>query len=230
MTSPAKASRLGSRRQAEAQRSRSQERLQPSGAALDVSGLPSFGFSHRSLMWWATAGLMAIEGCAFALPAVMLLYLRVHAPSWPLSTPPPALVWGTLNTLVMLTSLVPNQWTKKAAEKLDLEHTRIGLLVCLAWAAVFLGVRWLELANLNCRWDDDAYGSIVWLLMGLHTVHLLTDFVDSAVLTALLYRKPLPARRFVDVSENSEYWYFVVLAWLPIYALVYLLPQPWPWG
>jgi heme/copper-type cytochrome/quinol oxidase subunit 3 len=220
--------KANSRQEAVAQRERVQADVVVSGAALDVSALPSFGFSHRSLMWWATAGLMGIEGCAFALAAVMLLYLRMHAQVWPLSTLPPALIWGTLNTVVMVTSSVPNHWTKKAAEKLDLRRTRIGLLLCLLWAAVFIGIRWLELDNLNCRWDDDAYGSIVWLLMGLHTVHLLTDFSDSVVLAVLLFtKKPLPARRFVDVSENAVYWYFVVLSWLPIYALVYLLPQPW---
>ena len=26
------------------------------GEALVVSGLPSYGFAHRSLMWWATPG------------------------------------------------------------------------------------------------------------------------------------------------------------------------------
>jgi heme/copper-type cytochrome/quinol oxidase subunit 3 len=219
-----------SRDEAEAQLERSQADVVAAGAALDVAALPSFGFSHRSLMWWGTAGMMSIEGFAFALAAVMLLYLRVHAPVWPLSTLPPALTWGTLNTVVMLTSVVPNHWTKKSAEKLDLQRTRIGMLVCLLWALAFLGIRWLEFENLNCRWDDDAYGSIVWLLMGLHTLHLLTDFGDSFVLAALLFKKPLPARRFVDVSESAVYWYFVVLAWIPIYGLVYLLPQPWRAG
>jgi cytochrome c oxidase subunit I+III len=31
--------------------------------------------------------------------------------------------------------------------------------------------------------------------------------------------------RFVDVSENTMYWYFVVASWLPIYALIYLAPR-----
>ena len=30
------------------------------GDALDVAELPSYGFGHRSLMWWGTAGMMAI--------------------------------------------------------------------------------------------------------------------------------------------------------------------------
>src|SRR5581483_10039322 len=35
--------------------------------SLDVSGLPSYKFSHHSLMWWGLMGLIAIEGMAFAL-------------------------------------------------------------------------------------------------------------------------------------------------------------------
>ena len=67
--------------------------------------------------------------------------------------------------------------------------------------------------------------SIVWVLLGLHTTHILTDFLDSAVLTVLMFTGPLEERRFVDVSENAMYWYFVVLSWLPIYALIYFAPR-----
>jgi hypothetical protein len=28
-------------------------------------------------------------------------------------------------------------------------------------------------------------------------------------------------KRFVDVSENALYWYFIVFSWLPIYVLLY---------
>jgi cytochrome c oxidase subunit III len=221
---------MHSAKEALAQRRRSQAALRTAGASLDVSALPSFGFSHRSPMWWATAGMMAIEGMVFALAVMSYLYLRTHAPNWPLASRPPELVWGTLNTVIMLTSVVPNHVVKRAAEKLDLKRTRIALIVCLVWSAAFLAVRWLEFGALNCRWDDDAYGSIVWMLLGLHTVHLLTDFGDSVVLTAVMFKRPLLLRRFVDVSETAVYWYFVVLSWVPIYAVIYLVPRPWGGG
>jgi cytochrome c oxidase subunit 3 len=196
------------------------------GAALDVAELPSFAFSHRSLMWWGTAGMMAIEGTVFALAVVVYFYLRVHSATWPMASAPPDLRWGTLNTLILLASLVPNQWTKSAAEKLDLPRVRIGLLVCLAFSLAFLGVRALEFGALHVRWDDNAYGSIVWTLLGLHTVHLLTDFWDSAVLSAVVFKRPVEGKRYVDVSESALYWYFVVLTWLPLYAVIYWAPRP----
>jgi cytochrome c oxidase subunit III len=45
------------------------------------------------------------------------------------------------------------------------------------------------------------------------------------VLDVLFFTGPLEGRRYVDVSENARYWYFVVLSWLPIYAVVYLAPR-----
>ena len=90
-----------------------------------------------------------------------------------------------------------------------------------------LGVRVLEFHALNTRWDADAYGSAVWMLMGLHTLHLATDTFDTAVLAVLMFTGPLEGRRYVDVSENALYWYFVVYSWLPLYAVIYWAPR-WP--
>jgi heme/copper-type cytochrome/quinol oxidase subunit 3 len=192
---------------------------------LDVRDLPSFGFSHRSLMWWGTAGLMAIESTVFALAIVMYFYLRVHVERWPPSTPPPELFWGTLNTAILVVSAWPNHLAKRAAERLDRHGVQVWLTVCLAFGLSFLAVRGFELNALNVRWDRDAYGSIVWLLMALHTTHLVTDAWDTTVLDVLFFTGPLEAKRYVDVSENAIYWYFVVLSWLPIYAVIYLAPR-----
>jgi heme/copper-type cytochrome/quinol oxidase subunit 3 len=193
--------------------------------ALDVSGLASFGFSHSSLMWWGTAGLMAIESTVFAIAIVVYFYLRSHADAWPMSAPPPELSWGTINTVILVLSAVPNHLAKRAAERLDRGGVKLWLTMCLVCALVFLVVRGFEFAALNVRWDANAYGSIVWMLMMLHTVHLITDTWDTTVLDVLFFTGPLEGRRYVDVSENALYWYFVVLSWLPIYAVVYLAPR-----
>jgi cytochrome c oxidase subunit 3 len=196
------------------------------GDALDVAGIPSYAFGPRSLMWWGTMGLIAIEGTAFALAVGAYFYLWTQSPSgWPLSVPPPDLRWGTVNTLILLASLVPNEWAKKAAERHDLVQVRIAIAAGLVFALAFLGVRALEFGTLNCRWDTNAYGSVVWLLLGLHTVHLLTDAYDTAVLGVLMVTGPIEGKRYVDVAENAFYWYFVVIAWLPIYGVLYWAPR-----
>ena len=200
--------------------------LAPAGTgALDVRQLPSFDFGVRSLMWWGTAGLMAIESTVFALAIVIYFYLRSHVERWPLTTPPPELLWGTLNTVVLLVSAWPNHLAKRAAERLDRHGVQLWLSVCLGFGFAFLVLRGFELGALNVRWDTDAYGSIVWLLMALHTTHLVTDTWDTTVLDVLFFTGPLEGKRYVDVSENALYWYFVIASWLPIYAVVYLAPR-----
>ena len=67
--------------------------------------------------------------------------------------------------------------------------------------------------------------SAVFALLTLHTVHLATDFIDSTVLTVLMFTGPLEGRRYVDVEESCDYWYFVVLTWLPIWLTIYIVPR-----
>jgi heme/copper-type cytochrome/quinol oxidase subunit 3 len=187
---------------------------------IDVARLPTYVYGSRSMMWWGTMGLMLIEGTVFAITIVVYFYLRSHSQTWPVN-PAPDLFWGGLNTLILLASMLPNQLAKRAAEREDRQHARWWLLVCLLFALAFLVVRAFEFGALNTRWDSSAYGSIVWMLLALHTTHLITDTIDTAVLAVLMFTGPLEGKRFVDVSENAMYWYFVVGSWLPIYAVIY---------
>lgn len=193
----------------------------PTPRSIDVSGLPSYAFGHRSIMWWGTWGMMLIEGTVFALALATYFYLRSHSNTWPMSMLPPDLLWGTLNTFILLASAIPNHLAKKAAEAEKVQGVRIWLCVGLVFGFAFIAVRVMEFAALNVRWDSNAYGSIVWTLMGFHTAHLVTDVADTIVLTVLFFTGPLEGKRFVDVAENALYWYFVVCAWLPIYFAVY---------
>ena len=189
--------------------------------ALDVRELPTVVFSHRSLMWWGTLAMMGIEGTVFALAVMAYFYLRSHSATWPMTAPPPDLLWGTLNTVVMLASFIPAHFVKKEAEALRVHGVRLWLVISVLFSLAFVAIRVLEFAALNCRWDSSAYGSVVWLLLSLHTTHIVTDLIDTVVLSVLFFTGPLDGKRFVDASENSFYWYFVVFTWLPIYLVIY---------
>jgi cytochrome c oxidase subunit 3 len=193
---------------------------------LDVSGLPTYAYGHRSILWWGTFGFCLIEATGFGLAVMAYFYLRSKAVSWPPNLGPPRLIWGTISTVLLLASCLPNHWTKKAAEQEELRPVRIWLLVCLAFGVAFAIVRWFEFSALGVQWNTNAYGSVVWMLLTLHTLHIITDVADTGVLTALMFTSHgHHGKRFVDVSENAFYWYFVVLTWLPLYAVIYLVPR-----
>ena len=192
---------------------------------IDVSPLPRFAFGHKGLVWWGTVGFMVIEGSMFVMMLIVYFYLRLKVEEWPPNLPNPGLTFGTANLLLVLASCVPNALAKKAGEALDLRRSRLWLVVLTLVGVATIVLRAFEYTQLNTRWYDNAYGSMVWVLLSLHTIHVSTDVADSAVLAALLFIGPVTERRFVDVSENSLYWYFIVAWWIPIYLVLYWAPR-----
>lgn len=191
---------------------------------LDVSPVTG-AFGHHGLVWWGTAGFMVIEGSMFVLVLITYFYLRLQVSAWPPSLPDPSIGFGTANLILVIISCLPAAFAKAAAEKYDVDRVRPWLTLLVLMGVGALVLRAFEFAALNCRWDDNAYGSIVWLLLGLHTIHVATDVVDSAVLLAMTYGAPMSPERYVDISENSLYWYFIVLWWAPIYLTIYFAPR-----
>ena len=193
---------------------------------IDLRDLPDHGFGPRSMTWWGTIGMFAIEATTIALGAVAYLYLMVQVPHWPPGVPPPDLGVSTTLTVVLLLSVLPNIWLQRKAEAYDLRAVQWGLVLMSLIGAMLLVMRWYEFQHLNVRWDTNAYGSAVWGLLSLHTVHLATDLADTLVLAALMFtehgKRP---RRFVDTSENAMYWNFVVAIWLPVYLLIYFVAR-----
>jgi len=62
--------------------------------------------------------------------------------------------------------------------------------------------------RLNVAYDTNAYGSIGWAIMGLHTTRLLSDVVDTGVLTALTFTRHAHANLLgVLLILSPTVWY-----------------------
>ena len=190
-----------------------------------VERLPMYAHSHRSVTWWGMMGMIAVEATAFALACAAYLYLANQTPDWPPGKIPPSVGHGVAFTVVTVLSVLPNMWLHRRAEAENLIPVRIGLIVMSIIGLSLCAVRYFEFGALHVSWSDSAYGSIVVTLLGLHTVHLATDLVDTLVLAALMFTEHGKGRRFVDVAENAIYWNFVVLTWIPIWLLIYFAPE-----
>jgi len=193
----------------------------------DVADLPSHKFGPSSLTWWGIIGFMIVEGAAFGLAFAAYFFLMGHEQGWPPEgREAPNLVAGTLFTILILLSEIPNTAVKKAVREVDIPKVRLMMGVMVALGAVLLVIRGFEFNSLNVRWTDDAYSSIIWALLLLHTTHIMTDWFDTVVLWMLM-RTDLAyeGRRQVDTDENCLYWRYVWLLWIPIYLMIYWVPR-----
>jgi heme/copper-type cytochrome/quinol oxidase subunit 3 len=148
------------------------------------------------------------------------------APHWPLDTSPPDLLAGSLLTVLLLASLLPNFFIARWAREQDLRKVRIGLIIMSLLGVAPLVLRIFEFPAMHIRWDQNAYGSIAWVMLGLHTSHIITDLIETLVLACLMFsRHGDNGRRYGDVSDNAMYWNFVVATWLPMYICLYWVPR-----
>jgi cytochrome c oxidase subunit III len=194
---------------------------------MDLRALPDVVFGPRDVMWWGTLGFVLIEGFTLALCAAAYLYVTQNFATWPpQNTPLPSLVAPTVQVVVMLASLVPALWTARAARRFDLNAVRIGLVVATAFTTAIVGLRvWELLVSLNVKWDANVYGSVQWLVLGVHGTLLAVELVEIGGMMLLVWLAPVEEKHMSDVTDIVFYWYFMVLSWLPLYVLCFWLPR-----
>ena len=199
----------------------------PERLTIDVSALPTTTFGHRNFNWWGTVGFMVIEGTTLAVTAASLLYLRGNYETWP-PRPilPPDLGIPTLTLLVLLAKVVPAWLCLRAAKRLDNAGSQRWLFVALLLGLAATALRLVEFQSLNVRWDTTAYGSVLWTLLGFHFTLVAFDVLETGALLLLL-RSPrrMRTKHYADVEDSCVYEFFLSLVWVPLYALVYLLPR-----
>ena len=191
----------------------------------DLSTLPASAFGSRTLIWWGILGFILIEGGGFALAGGSYFFLMGHTNPWPPNKLPPSLLISSLFTALMLLSEFPNVWTNRVAHAQKERPSQIGLILMSLVGLALVALRFAEFQTLNTRWDSNAYGSIVWALLFLHTTHLITDLADTIVLAVFTFTHEVDTDRFSDIADNCLYWHFVVIAWLPVYAVIYWAPR-----
>lgn len=195
-------------------------------SVLDVGHLPNLAPRSHAPVWWGMVMLLAIEGAVFGTLVVSYFYLGMDEPHWPpAGVDPPELLLPTVNTAILLASSVTMYMADRAAADDDQRRLRVGLLLSLALASAFLVLKVIEYSGVPYRWDDHAYGSIVWTIVGFHSTHVLTLVLKTLVVATLAWRGYFDARRVIGVQVNGLYWHFVTLVWLPLYVVLYWAPR-----
>lgn len=189
---------------------------------VDVSQLPEHAFGHRDPLWWGVWMLIAIEGMMFALLAVSYFYLRGNYGEWPPTgvVQPPLWLSGSTVAL-LLVSCVPMWIAFRAAWDGRLRPIQLGMLAVTIVSAIAAAVRGWEISQIGYRWNSHAYGSVVWSFYFMHTFHLVSGVVENAVITALVFKGPVEKKLMIDIRLGAFYWWFVVVIWVVLWAVVF---------
>lgn len=201
---------------------------------LDVSDLPKAAVDHRSPIWWGNLMMMLIETTMFAIAVAAYFYIRLNFSQWPPVQPNfdppnfrplPDLGVSTANLLVILASAVPMLYADRRALKMDRRGATLGFILCIVLGLVAIALRGFEFHALKFRWDDNAYGSITWFILGMHLTHLIAGTCENGIMLAWLLVHGLDEKHARDVRIGAVYWYWVALIWVVLFAVVFLYPR-----
>jgi cytochrome c oxidase subunit 3 len=198
-----------------------------SRAAIDVSRLAPSSVNTHALVWWGNVLMLTIEGTVLALLVAAYFYLRFWLPVWP---PPgadmPSLFWPTLNLVPLALSLVPMRIADKAAEHGERRPVQVGLLAGIALGLVFLFGQIRVWHSFTFDFASHAYGSIVFAILGAHTMHVVVCLVEAAVLAVFAFTEDkFHDEQRLGVVTSGLYWNCVAGSWLLLYLVVFIGPR-----
>lgn len=195
--------------------------------AVDVSRVSRAPQPRAAPLWWGTVGLILIAAMLIASLMAAYFYLRLYAVGdWP----PPvaaasALARATLDTVLLLGSGMSLRWSERRLRGGGSARWQAGLGAALALSATVVLLRAQAFADLTFRWDSHAYGSIVWVTLGLHTLLVVLAWLWLGALAVVAARGVDLRRHFYWFAAAALFWYFVALVWLPLYLLLYWAPR-----
>lgn len=170
--------------------------------------------------------VIVVEAMTFAGLISAFLSIRTSLDFWPpLDQPRYPVVATAINTAVLLASGVTMLLFMWRYRKPDASvHTlTLLLVVTLALGGLFVGlqgIEWVRLIGYGLTVTSSSYGSIFYVLIGFHAIHVLTAVLCLAAVTVGLLTKQFP-RRSAGMEAASIFWYFVVLVWPILYGVVY---------
>lgn len=186
------------------------------------------GVEVRPMGWWGTLLTCAVLLTTYAALYFTYVYVRVSSVEWPPpGIEPPALGLPALSALALAVSAAPAGWAARREAHEALGAYRVGLVAALGLAAAHLGLLLADWAGQPFTVDGHAYGSLYFVLPGIHAVILGIGMLFALVLLALSWHPEGVTMRHVGTSSWALYWYVTVLGGVVLLAVVYLLPHVW---
>ena len=166
------------------------------------------------------------------------VYRWLYHPAFVLGSRHLDIVWGTVNTVVLITSSFTVAWAYHAIKHDEIKKGIRLLVFTIACAFAFLAIKYIEYAHkfhegtLPGKWYTfegikepgiNLYYSVYFLSTGLHAFHVV---VGMSVLGWVLWRVKkgkYNSQHYVPVELGALYWHLVDLVWIFLFPLLYLI-------
>jgi cytochrome c oxidase subunit 3 len=196
----------------------------PAGGLVEGAGPDDEGAARPSAGKLGMFMFLATDAMGFAGLLIACAVLRTRAAEWPDAQERLAVLQAAGMTAALVTSSFTVTLAVRAA-RAGRDGARVGwLLATIALGLAFLGGQGLEYARLTAgpasmKLGADVFAGTFYTITAYHGLHVLAGVV---ILMGVLLAGRAGARA---LEVAAVFWHFVDLAWIPIFAFIYLLPS-----
>jgi len=126
-------------------------------------------------------------------------------------------------TLVLLASSPTMQFGVWAQERGEFKKARNWIVVSILLGAAFVANQAYEWKTLPFRVHTNAYGSLFYVMSGLHGLHVLLGLVAMIALIGRLAGSRNDPGETAVFQAVSYYWHFVDIVWVGLFSALFLL-------
>jgi cytochrome c oxidase subunit 3 len=134
----------------------------------------------------------------------------------------PQLFW--VNTGIILMSSITMHWAYLSAKRDSLESVKIAMVLTTILGVSFLVgqyLAWGDLVDQKVYLVGNPSGSFVYILSGLHGLHIIGGVVFLLIVLISAFRYKVHSKSLNQVEMCVTYWHFLGGLWL--YLFVFLL-------
>jgi cytochrome c oxidase subunit III len=167
---------------------------------------------------------VASEAMFFAAFFGAYFTIRANAPVWP----PPGIPHlkidiASILTVLLVVSSVCIQIATRSIRAGRQRATMVWLGATIALGVVFLALQLYDYSQLGFGVKDGPFGSLFYVMTGIHMAHVLGGVVFLTLVFGQLVRGRLSATRHDPLAAGAIYWDFVDVVWLCLFTVFYLL-------
>ncbi len=187
--------------------------------------LPVGSKGRLSSGWWAMWLVIATEAALFAYLLFSYFYVGAQTVGhWP-PQGPASMTLASIGTVVLLIGSVTMWWGERGIRAGRQAQLLLGLGSSILLALLFVGLEAVEWSHKHFTPTSSAYGSLYFLVTGLHLLHVLVGVLMLCLLFLWTLLKYFGERRHSTVSIAVLYWHFVAAVWIAVYLSFYVTPQ-----
>lgn len=167
---------------------------------------------HKFAMWLAIAGMIMLFA---SLTSAYII--RKSAGNWQ-EFYLPTIFW--FNTIVVLLSSVTMILSVRSHKQSNNNTYKIWISLTAVLGIIFLigqYIGWLQLNEGGILLSGNPSGSFVYVISGLHAVHMAGGVVALLIAAIAAFVKPFNPSKITGLEVISIYWHFVDVLWIYLF-------------